>query len=382
VSTEVKVELGPRSYEIHIGPGLLGRIDELCRPVINGKNGLLVTDATIAPLYADSCARTLARLGVQVGRAVVPPGETSKSGQWLFHIYEKAVEQGLDRRSFMVALGGGVVGDLAGFAAASYLRGIPYVQVPTTLLSMVDSAVGGKTGINLPQGKNLVGAFYQPALVVADLDALRSLPHREFVSGLAEVIKYGVIRDPELFQLLEKQADRLLAGEVEVLERVVARSCQIKADVVGRDEREETGLSAREGETSPPGGGRAILNFGHTIGHAIETVTGYGHYLHGEAIAIGMAFAARLSVALRGMDQRDCDRLITLLARIGLPTDVPDCPWQLIRVAIGVDKKSKGGKPRFVLADRIGSVTEGCEVSEAVLHNTWHTPYVAKSHGF
>ncbi len=369
MSHVVKVELGPRSYEIHIAPGLLSRLDEFCRPVIKGKNCLLVTDATIAPLYADGCARTLARLGCQVARAVIPPGETSKSGQWLFHIYEKAVEQGMDRKSFIVALGGGVVGDLAGFAAASYLRGIPYIQVPTTLLSMVDSAVGGKTGINLPQGKNLVGAFHQPVLVVSDLDVLRSLPRREYTSGLAEIVKYGVIRDAALFETLEKGADAVLAGEPDMVARIVARSCEIKADVVGKDEYEESGL-------------RAILNFGHTIGHAIETVTGYGHFLHGEAISIGMAFAARLSVELRGMPRRDCDRLVNLLARLGLPTDVPECPWQPIRMAIGVDKKSKGGHPRFVLADRIGSVAEGCEVPEELLHSTWHSRYVAKSHGF
>jgi 3-dehydroquinate synthase len=365
----VRLDLGLRSYDILIGSGLLPHLGDVCPSAVKGRSCLLVTDATVAALYGDACAQALARMDCQVGRAIVPAGEASKDSRWLFHLYDKGVEQGLDRRSFVVALGGGVVGDLAGFMAASFLRGLALVQVPTTLLAMVDSAVGGKTGINLPQGKNLVGAFHQPALVVCDLDVLKTLPRRELVAGLAEVIKYGVIKDPELIRLIEHETDRILAGDPAVLETIVARSCEIKAEVVGHDEREESGL-------------RAILNFGHTIGHAIEAVSGYGQYLHGEAIAIGMAYAARLSVAQRGLHHRDCDRLIHLLAKVGLPVDVPAYPWQQIRRAVGVDKKNAGGKPRFVLVDRLGAVASGCEVDEEVLQQTWETRYTARGHGF
>lgn len=368
MSRTVQVELGPRSYSIHIAPGLLPHLGELIPSGLHGRNSLLVTDATVAALYADRVAHALTGLKCPNGRAVVPAGEASKDGRWLFHLYDKAIEQGLDRKSFVVALGGGVVGDLAGYAAASYLRGLPYVQIPTTLLAMVDSAVGGKTGINLPQGKNLVGAFHQPATVICDLDVLRSLPRREFVSGLAEVIKYGVIQDPALFDYLERQAEAILAGESDVLAHLVARSCEIKAAVVGQDEREEGGL-------------RATLNFGHTAGHAIEAVSGYGHYLHGEAIAIGMVYAARVSAELTGLPPRDVQRIARLCARFGLPTAVPECPWQPIRMAMGVDKKSSGGKPRFVLAEAIGRVRHGVEVTEDLLQVAWEAR-PGGGHGF
>ncbi len=367
--TTVKVELGERSYEIHIGVGMLAQLGTLVGARLKPRSCLLVSDSTIAPLYADDCARQLASLGCPVGKAIVPAGEGSKNGQWLFHLYEKAVEQGLDRKSLLVALGGGVVGDLGGYAAASYLRGIPFVQIPTTLLAMVDSAVGGKTGINLPQGKNLVGAFHQPALVVADLNVLHSLPRREYVSGLAEVIKYGVIWDPELFRFMEERASEILKGDVKAVEHLVARSCEIKAEVVGRDEREEIGL-------------RALLNFGHTIGHAIEVATGYGSFLHGEAISIGMVFAARLSVELRDLPRDEAARIVRLLDRVGLPTFMPDVPWEPIRVAIGLDKKSAGGKPRFVLAERLGRVKEGFEVDEQLLKRLWAEKDSLRSHGF
>jgi 3-dehydroquinate synthase len=353
----VNVSLGERSYVIEIGAGLLDRVGELARRVVRGTNCLVVTDATVGALYANRCAEALAGAGLTVGRCVVPAGEGSKDGQWLFHIFDKAIEQGLDRHSFMVALGGGVVGDLAGFAAASYLRGIPYLQVPTTLLAMVDSAVGGKTGINLPQGKNLVGAFHQPSLVVCDIDTLKTLPRREYVAGLAEVIKYGIIRDDGLFRVLEERARQVLEGDPALLEQIIARSCEIKAEVVSADERE--------------GGLRAILNFGHTLGHALETVSGYGHYLHGEAISVGMAYAARLSTAIQGLPEKDCERVLRLLETYGLPIDAGDYPWQALRRVMGVDKKSTAGAPRFVLAERIGSVAPGCTVREDLLQQTW-----------
>ena len=369
MASTVHVALGARSYDIVIGQGLLPLLGEGCKKLGLGRNSLVVTDMTVAPLHGEVTASSLAGSGFQVGRALVPAGEQSKDIQILFHVYQKAVEQGLDRKSFMVALGGGVVGDLAGFAAATFLRGIDFVQVPTTLLAMVDSAVGGKTGINLPQGKNLVGSFHQPRLVIADLDLLKTLPPREIAAGMAEVVKYGVIKDATFFAMLEKNADAIRNGDANLLEQIVRRSCEIKGDVVGRDEREEGGL-------------RAILNFGHTIGHAIEAVTGYGTYLHGEAIAIGMVYAARLSAELLGMPKDDVVRLDRLLRRFSLPTELPDCPWQPIRRAMGMDKKSKGGSPRFVLAEKIGVVREGVEVSEDVLQRLWEDRSPVRGHGF
>jgi 3-dehydroquinate synthase len=363
----IHVELGDRSYEILIGAGELSSLGDKAKAVVKGRNCLLATDATVASLFGNAAADALTRAGIQVGRGIVPAGEASKDGRWLFHLYDNAIEQGLDRKSFVVALGGGVVGDLAGYMAASYLRGIPYIQVPTTLLAMVDSSIGGKTGINLPQGKNLVGAFHQPALVIADTDTLKSLPRREFVSGLAEVVKYGVIRDAELFELLEKNVDRILELDQRLLEEIIARSCAIKADVVRLDERE--------------GGLRAILNFGHTFGHAVETVTGYGQLLHGEAISIGMVYAARLSEAEKGFPRRSTERLARLLAAFGLPVTSPAISWHALRMVIGVDKKTSSGKPRFVLAKDIGEVEFGCEVPEDLLQKVWESPLESR-HGF
>lgn len=351
----VAVDLGERSYPIRIGAGLLARIDELIGPVVKGRNCLIVTDTTVEPLYAGICEVAAGRLGVKCATAVIPAGEASKCSGELVTLWSRAVEAGLDRKSFIVALGGGVVGDLAGFLAASYLRGIQLIQIPTTMLAMVDSAVGGKTGINLPQGKNLVGAFHQPSLVVCDIDTLQTLPRRELVAGLAEVVKYGVIWDADLFSLLEREAERIAAGDAGLLARIVARSCEIKAAVVSQDEQE--------------GGLRAILNFGHTLGHAIEAVAGYGHFLHGEAVAIGMVYAARLSIAC-GFPEADANRLARLLTRLGLPVTAPGLTWAPLRRAMAVDKKSTLGKLKFVLAKRIGEAGFGCEVPEDLLEKT------------
>jgi len=294
-----------------------------------------------------------------VERAVVPAGEASKDGARLFDLYAAALAAGLDRRGLVVALGGGVVGDLAGFAAATFLRGVRCVQAPTSLLAMVDSSVGGKTGINLPEGKNLVGAFHQPALVLADTDALRTLPRREFVSGLAEVVKYGAIRDAAFLDAIAADAPALLAGDAAAVARAVRRSCEIKAGVVAGDEREESGL-------------RAVLNFGHTLGHAVESVAGYGTWLHGEAVAIGMAYAARLSVRLAGLGPEAAARLEGLLAALGLPGSAPGLSWAALRRAMGVDKKSAGRVPRFVLLEALGRARAGVEVPEALLEEVWH----------
>jgi 3-dehydroquinate synthase len=353
----VTVDLGERSYPIHIASASLDRIGELCGELGLGGSALIVSDGNVDPLYGQRCKKALLAAGITVSRAVVPAGETSKCLEQLEGLYDRAVSSGLDRRSFVVALGGGVVGDLAGFLAASYLRGISYVQVPTTIVAMTDSAVGGKTGINLPQGKNLVGSFWQPAAVLVDLDTLETLPRREFVSGLAEVIKYGVIWDADLFDLLEREREPVLARDPALLAELVGRSCEIKADVVRQDERE--------------GGLRAILNYGHTLGHAIEKVASYGEYLHGEAISVGMVYAARLSGVLTGLADADADRIAAMLAAYGLPTGAPECEWPALREAIRVDKKSVGSVPRFVLAECIGAVRFGCEVGEDLLETTW-----------
>lgn len=353
----VDVPLGDRSYSIHIGSEVLGEVGRVCRERGLGGPALIVSDSHVDPLYGRRCRESLAEAGVPAARAVVPAGEGSKCLEQLGGLYVRAAESGLDRRSFVVALGGGVVGDLAGFLAASYLRGIACVQVPTSLLAMVDSAVGGKTGINLPQGKNLVGSFWQPVAVLADLRTLDTLPPREYVSGLAEVVKYGVIRDPGLFERLEREHAAVLAREDGLLAELVGRCCEIKAEVVGQDER-ECGL-------------RAILNFGHTLGHAVEKAAGYGRYLHGEAVAVGLVFAARLSTRVAALAEADRDRIVRLLTSLGLPVRAPACLWEVLRQAMAVDKKSVDAAPRFVLAPRIGEVRFGCEVDEAALAAAW-----------
>lgn len=358
MSAQITVNLGSRSYQIHIETGALSRIGARCRPVLPSNRVLLVADDVVDRLYGERVAHDLAAAGFSVARASVPSGEASKSVACLTSLYSVAVKAGLDRASAVIALGGGVVGDLAGFLAASFLRGVRLIQVPTTLLAMVDSAVGGKTGINLKEGKNLVGAFHQPVLVLCDPAVLQSLPQREAAAGLAEVIKYGVIKDAALFEFLEEKVDAIRSGHLEPLSHVIARSCAIKAAVVGADEHEA--------------GERAILNFGHTLAHAIENVAGYGTYLHGEAVGIGMVYAARVSVRERGLPQRDADRITRLVQRAGLPTHAPELNWPALRAAMGVDKKSSAGLPRFVLAEQIGRVAFGCPVAETVLEEVWH----------
>ena len=355
----VQVGLGERSYEIRIGRGLL-ESGWAGRP--RGQRALIISDSNVDPLYGPRCEAALSGLDWTVTRAVVPAGENSKSVDCLAGLYAQAVAAGLDRRSTIVALGGGVVGDLAGFLAATYLRGIRLIQVPTSLLALVDSSVGGKTGVNLPQGKNLVGAFYQPDLVVADLTCLDTLPAREYVSGLAEVVKYGVIWDAGLFRRLESDCQALLDRDDAVLAAVVARCCAIKSEVVSVDERE--------------GGVRAILNFGHTLGHAIEQVTGYGQWLHGEAIAAGMVYAGYLSCRQHGFSEGDLQRLIALLTAVGLPVTAGkqgvSLSWDAIRAAIDSDKKARDGLPRFVLAERLGGVVFDAPVDEVELSETFN----------
>lgn len=351
----VNVDLGDRSYPIRIGSGNLGSLGESCK--MTGLKGrcLVVTDEKVAPLYADRVFQSLEQAGFKPALEILPAGETTKSQSQLLNLYSRAAAHGLDRRCFMVALGGGVVGDLTGFAAASWLRGIRFVQVPTSLLAMVDSSVGGKTGINIPQGKNLVGAFHQPELVLIDPDTLKTLPQCELAAGMAEVVKYGIIWDAGLFEVLEKSVATF--PDVENQAGIIARCCEIKAEVVRQDERE--------------GGLRGILNFGHTAAHAIENVAGYGQFLHGEAVSIGMVYAARLSVALKGLSVNESARIEKLLAGFSLPVRAPGLTWKEIRAAMAVDKKTVDGLTKFVLADRIGHVEFGCEVPEALMEDTW-----------
>ncbi|MCW5551744.1 MAG: 3-dehydroquinate synthase [Verrucomicrobiae bacterium] len=351
----VNVSLGQRSYTIKIGGGLLAQLGRDCARVNLGNRCVIITDTNVGRLVAKPAFDTLVRAGFSPSLIVVPAGETAKSLQSVQTCYNQLAEHRLERKSFIVALGGGVVGDLAGFVAATYLRGLAFVQVPTTLLAQVDSSVGGKVGVNLKAGKNLVGAFYQPRLVLCDLDTMRTLPEREFRAGLAEVIKYGIIYDARLFARLERDLPKLLQRDAGTLAAVVARCCEIKAEVVAQDETE--------------GGLRAILNFGHTIGHGLEAISHYGRFLHGEAISIGQVVAARLSAATTGLPSRDAERIYNLFTRAGLPTHVKLNPAQRRRLfaAMQLDKKVSNGELRFVLAERIGKIVWGQKVSSGLI---------------
>jgi 3-dehydroquinate synthase len=346
----VKVPLGGRSYEIKIGSGVLAQVGHECARLKLSPKCVIISDRHVAPRYGNKVRKALTKAGFAAALVTIPAGETAKSLKTLAACYDQLAAQRLERKSFIVALGGGVVGDLAGFLAATYLRGLPFVQVPTTLLAQVDSSVGGKVGLNLAAGKNLVGAFHQPRLVLCDLDTLASLPMREYRAGLAEVIKYGIIYDAGLFRRLERDLPKLLRRDPSTLVAVVARCCEIKAEIVRQDER-ESGL-------------RAILNFGHTIGHALEATSHYGKYLHGEAIAIGQVAAAKLSTQLQGLPTQDALRIQQLFQRAGLPTQVQLIAPQQSKLleAMRLDKKVSGGEVKFVLARKIGAVESGCSV--------------------
>ena len=346
----VKVALDERSYPILIGPGLLEGIGRQCARLNLGARCAIVSDANVAPLYAQKVEASLRDSGFAPELITVGAGETSKSLKVVQTCYDRLAELRLERKSFILALGGGVVGDLGGFLAATYLRGIAFVQVPTTLRAQVDSSVGGKVGVNLKAGKNLVGAFYQPRLVACDLETLTTLPERELRAGLAEVIKYGIIYDARLFARLERDMPKLLARDPSAMASVIARCCEIKAEVVGQDET-ESGL-------------RAILNFGHTVGHAIEAIAGYGKYLHGEALAIGSVVAARLSATVLGLSEKEVKRIVDLHAQAGLATTIQLSAAQRARLlaATRLDKKVSAGEVKFVLAKKIGQVEFGQKV--------------------
>jgi 3-dehydroquinate synthase len=333
------VALGDRGYPIHVGPGVLARAGATLAS-LGLRRAVIVTNATVAAHWLAPLRAALAAAGIAADVVFVPDGEAHKSLATLNDVLTRLIELRAERSTALVALGGGVVGDLAGFAAAVYQRGVPYVQVPTTLLAQVDSSVGGKTAINHPLGKNMIGAFWQPRAVLADTDCLGTLPDRELSAGLAEVIKHGAVRDRAFFDWLEASIGALRARDAEALATAVVTSCRIKADVVAGDEREA--------------GERAILNFGHTFGHAIEAAAGYGQWLHGEAVASGMVIAARLSTRVAGLDVADADRLRDVLARAGLPVRPPRWPLDRWLELMSHDKKVDAGVIRFVLLDRLG----------------------------
>lgn len=353
------VDLGDRSYPIHIGSGLLSQA-RLILPHLLQKRVMVVSNTTVAPLYLAQLTATLEGGGVAVASVVLPDGEAYKNWETLNLIFDALLTDRAERKTTLIALGGGVIGDMTGFAAASYQRGVPFIQIPTTLLSQVDSSVGGKTGINHPLGKNMIGAFYQPKLVLADTDTLRTLPARELSAGLAEVIKYGLIRDAGFLAWLEANMDKLRALDEAATRHAIHRACEIKAQVVGEDERE--------------GGVRAILNLGHTFGHAIESGMGYGTWLHGEAVAAGMVLAAQTSQRLGWITEADVARIRALVRAAGLPDVAPDLGVDTYLEYMGHDKKVEDGRLRFVLLKKPGEAVITAEVPTDLLRGVLTAP--------
>lgn len=347
----LNVQLGERTYPIHIGPGLVSRPELLLAAVPTGQ-AAIVTNTTVAPLYLERQAEGLRAAGVKVTEIILPDGEVHKNWETLNRIFDALLAARCDRSATVIALGGGVIGDLAGFAAASYQRGVPFIQVPTSLLAQVDSSVGGKTGINHPRGKNMIGAFWQPRLVLADTDTLATLPDRELSAGLAEIIKYGLLQDAAFLEWLETNLDSLLNRDETTLSHAIEQSCAIKARVVAADERE----TAKDN-------GRALLNLGHTFGHAIETGLGYGRWLHGEAVGAGMVMAAELSQRLGWLSVAEVARVRTLIARAGLPVRGPRLGSDRYLELMGHDKKVIAGRLRLVLLKTLGEAITWAEAS-------------------
>lgn len=349
----IQVNLRERSYPIRIGTGCLVHLGSFVGEVLSPSRAVVIADARVAELHGSSVVRSLLAAGIKVDLLTVASGEQSKCIAETERLWNELLKLGADRKTCIVAVGGGVVGDLAGFVAATFARGIPLVQVPTTLLSQVDSSVGGKVGVNLPAAKNMVGAFWQPVAVLIDTQVLQTVPEREYRSGLAEVVKYGVILDAEFFGQLERDSAAILSRWHSVLQPVIARCCRLKADVVEADEREETGH-------------RAILNYGHTFCHALETITGYGKLLHGEAVSIGMMCAARLAQRLGRIGVDFVKRQHSLLVSLGLPVTVPDVDHDQLLSAMLRDKKTEHGRLRFVLPTKLGHVelVDGIEAAD------------------
>lgn len=352
----VHVALSDRSYDIEIGSGNLASVTHFVDTERDDAHAVIITDTNVDPLYAEPIANALAAEACEVDLLTVDAGEQSKSIDVAIELWERMLEEGSDRTSVVLAVGGGVVGDLAGFIAATYARGLTFVQVPTTLLAQVDSSVGGKVGINLPGAKNIVGAFWQPRGVIIDVSVLKSLPEREYCAGLAEVVKYGVILDAEFFDYLEKHLESIRHRDPAVLTHIVQRCCRLKADVVEQDEREETGL-------------RSVLNYGHTFCHAFEAATGYELLLHGEGVSIGMLCASRLAERLGRVDAAFTKRQFDLLQAFGLPTAVPEVSHEELIELMYRDKKTERGKLRFVLPSQMGhvEVVRGIEIDDILM---------------
>ena len=344
-----------RSYPIHIGHGILQRVD-LIAAHLPQKRVAIVSNTTVAPLYLEKLQTALDKLGIQSFPVILPDGEAHKNWETLNLIFDALLKNHCERNTALLALGGGVVGDLTGFAAATYLRGVPFIQIPTTLLAQVDSSVGGKTGINHPLGKNMIGAFYQPRLVLTDSATLETLPDRELRAGLAEVIKYGLIRDPAFFDWLEQNMHRLLARDPVTMNEAIQRSCENKAEIVAADEKEK--------------GIRALLNLGHTFGHAIENGMGYGTWLHGEAVAAGTVMAAELSRRMKLISDTDVQRIRKIFIQAGLPVAAPKMPPEKYVQLMALDKKVESGKMRFIVLNRIGEAVMRADIAPAVLNET------------
>ena len=359
----LKVELAGRSYAIHIGRNLIGDAS-LILPHLKRKHVAVVTNTTVAPLYLEQLTISLQAAGVSLLPIILPDGEAYKNTQTLNTIYDALLQNRCERSTTLIALGGGVIGDLTGYAAATFLRGVPFIQIPTTLLSQVDSSVGGKTGINHPLGKNMIGAFYQPQVVLADIDTLKTLPPREFSAGMAEVIKYGLMRDADFFDWLEGNVEALMALDEQALSYAIYRSCQDKADLVALDEHEQ--------------GDRALLNLGHTFGHAIENAMGYGVWLHGEAVAAGTILAADLSQRLGWLTSSDSKRVTDILRAANLPVTAPNLGVERYLDLMGHDKKVEDGKIRLVLQQGIGKAVISSDYAADKLKETLLTTCVWK----
>jgi 3-dehydroquinate synthase len=353
----VQVNLSERSYAIEIGSGNLSQVGQTVAALGNFTHAVVITDTNVEPLHGKKCAERLAEAIDNVDLLIVEAGESSKSVVMAERLWQEMLRLGADRKTLVVAAGGGVVGDLAGFIAATFARGLSFVQIPTTLLAQVDSSVGGKVGVNLPGAKNMVGAFWQPLAVVIDTGVLDTLPPREYRAGLAEVVKYGVILDAEFFEYLQRHQEALNRRQADVLRHVIARCCRLKADVVENDERETGQL-------------RAVLNYGHTFGHAIEAETGYGEILHGEAVSIGMICASRLAERLGRIDSELTRRQSDLLEALGLPVTLPHLDPEALLAAMRRDKKVAHGRLRFVLPSRLGHVELVADVSETDVRAT------------
>lgn len=347
------VNLAENSYDIHIGSGILPNLGTLCSNLGLASHAAIITNPTVNNLYGSIVKTALEKIGCTIDTIEIPDGEEYKNSETLSMVYDRLIESGLDRKSFIVALGGGVVGDLAGYAAATYLRGIPFIQIPTTLLAQVDSSVGGKTAIDHPRGKNLIGAFYQPKLVLIDIDTLSTLPTREFRAGMAEVIKYGIALDGQFFDFLEQNSDHITAMEPDVLASIVGKCCELKAQVVELDEK-ESGL-------------RAVLNYGHTLGHAFETLAGYKEMVHGEAVAIGMTLAAKISSSTGFCSDPEVQRIHAIISSFGLSTNIPSIEPKKLCAAIATDKKSNGGTINFILNRGIGNFSQNPYTPEELL---------------